>query len=104
MDSLDDDTQERVNKVQHSFNQCDPAPGVTLPERTITAPDGTVTHVGSQSVSGGLLLPYQKGGELVTPAHSVQLTAAILGDDGYEKFKAAKGNSNEFVKEAMALR
>ncbi len=106
MDELDDDQQERFNAVQHLFSNCDRVPDIEFPgytdETTTTAPDGTVTvsrkTYPPRTVPGGYKSPYQKDGELITPAYNAQIVKALLGDDEFDKFRAAKGKSSEFAR------
>lgn len=116
---LDDDQQERFDKLQHRFQQCDKAEPTVLPERFVPeqiAREVTVDDDGNEVVSSTQLVtaaytiperiipppanafitPYRINGELVTPSYNIQLVQAFLGEDGYAKFKAAGGKSSEY--------
>ncbi|KWX66796.1 hypothetical protein [Mycobacterium sp. NAZ190054] len=106
-EELDDDQQERLDAVQHMLNSCDRFPDVTIPgytEETVDD-DGKVTRRihPERTAPGGYKMPYEKGGERVSPPANVQLTEALLGDEQFAKFKAAKGKSSVFVKMFMEL-
>lgn len=100
---LDDEQQERFELLQFTFQQCDKAPEIEIPSRTIETADGQkVTHP-ARKVDGGYLIPYRKGGELLVPSYNVQLATALLGEDGYQEFKAAKGKASEFARAVTKL-
>lgn len=105
---LDDDQQERFDQLNFTFSKCDKVPDREIPGRTVTAkdPDGTevVTEYPPNVLKGeGFLQPYQTGGELVVPNYNIQLVTALLGEDGYQEFKAAKGKSSEFADQVKKL-
>jgi hypothetical protein len=105
---LDDDQQERFDALNFKFSKCDKVPDGELPGRTVTAkdPDGTevVTEYPPSVIKGtGFLQPYQTDGQLVVPNYNIQLVIALLGEEGYEEFKAAKGKSSEFADRVKKL-
>lgn len=106
-EELDDDQQERFDAVQFMLNSCDHAPDVTVrgyTEETVDD-DGKVTKrtYPERTMPGGFKMPYQRGGKLISPPANVQITGALLGDEQFAKFKAAKGKSSVFVKQFMEL-
>lgn len=99
---LDDEQQERFDELLFKFSKCDKVPDQEIPGRKVTAkdPDGTevVTEYPAHTVKGvGYLQPYMIDGELVKPNYNIQLVTALLGEDGYAEFKAAKGKASEFA-------
>lgn len=98
---LDDDQQENFDLLNFNLGKCDKHPDQEIAGRTVTAtdPDGTEvkTEYHAQTVKGGFVQPYQLNGKLVTPNYNVQLVKALLSEDDYVKFKAAKGKSSEYA-------
>lgn len=105
---LDDDQQERLDAVQFVINSCDRHPDRVMPGYTeeVVDDEGKVTsrlvHP-ERTAPGGYKTPYEKDGQLITPPANVQMTKALLGDEEYARFKAAKGKSSVFVKMFVAL-
>lgn len=91
---LDDDQQERYDALQFELESCDYDDDIEIPERTVTHADGRVEILQpARTVKGGLKDPLRKNGQLLSPGYNQRLALAILGEEGYAKFKAAGGRA-----------
>ncbi|QBP31886.1 tail assembly chaperone [Mycobacterium phage GreaseLightnin] len=119
---LDDEQQERWNELQFEIQQCDRLPDIEIPahklrskttyvngEEIRVGADGEIvggevrveeseTYIPARTVRGQLIEPFQKtqpdgAVKLMSPGYHARCAIALWGEDGYQRFKAGKGNS-----------
>ena len=92
---LDDDQQERVNELDYRIQRdCDREDDIVIAEHTTE--DGI--KYPAKTIRGDVKYPYTvNGGEPLKPAYNTQLAIALFGEDGYAKFKAGGGRSNQIA-------
>jgi hypothetical protein len=71
---LDDDQRDRLNEVELETESWDREPDIG-------------------GLPGPLKIPYRKNKKLVKPAYPVLVATAILGEEGYKRFKAGGGRA-----------
>lgn len=102
---LDDDQQERFEELQAELDTFDHNEvEVPIIEYTVeTRTDGTTfsepTVVGHRTERVLLTNPHRKDGKPVKPPYNVRLAIALWGEDGYERYKAGGGRSNQIALE-----
>lgn len=102
---LDDDQQERFEELQAELDTFDHNEvEVPIIEYTVeTRADGTTfsepTVVGHRTERVLLTNPHRKDGNPVKPPYNVRLAIALWGEDGYERYKAGGGRSNQIALE-----
>lgn len=93
---LDDDQQERFNDLNREIEKtCDHEDDIEIAERTLE--DGTV--IPARTLKGDLKQPYTINGEPLKPPYNTRLAKALFGEDGYARFKAGGGRSNQIALE-----
>lgn len=92
---MDDDQQERWERLQFELDQCDRDPDMVIPDRTLE--DGTV--IPGRTIEGDLKVPYRTNGELMSPPYNVRLAIALWGEEGYKEYKAGGGIANQIALE-----
>lgn len=102
---LDDDQQERFEELQAELDEFD-HDEVEVPVveyRIETRADGTSVSnpvvVGHKTQRTLVTNPHRKGGKPVKPPYNVRLAIALWGEDGYERYKAGGGISNQIALE-----
>jgi hypothetical protein len=89
---MDDDQQERYNDLQAEIeNTCDREDDIVIPDRTLD--DGTV--IPGRTIKGDLKQPNTVDGVPLKPPYNTRLAIALFGAEGYAKFKAGGGRSNQ---------
>lgn len=68
---LDDDQQTRWDELQFELERCD------------------------RDADGNVITPHRTDGVLMKPPFAVRLATALWGEDGYAKYKAGGGVSNQ---------
>lgn len=102
---LDDDQQERFEQLQAELDSFDhDEVEVPVVEYSVeTRPDGSTYSepkvVGSRTERVLMTNPHRKNGKPVTPPYNVRLAIALWGKDGYERYKAGGGRSNQIALE-----
>ena len=102
---LDDDQQERFEELQAELDSFDHEEvDVPVVEYTVeTRSDGTTYSepkvVGHKTERTLLTNPHRKNGKPVKPPYNVRLAIALWGKDGYERYKAGGGISNQIALE-----
>jgi hypothetical protein len=102
---LDDDQQERFEELQAELDSFDhDEVDVPVIEYTVeTRSDGTTYSepkvVGQKKERTLLTNPHRKGGKPVKPPYNVRLAIALWGKEGYERYKAGGGISNQIALE-----
>lgn len=102
---LDDDQQERFEELQAELDTFDHEEvDVPVIEYSVeTRTDGTTYSepkvVGQKKERTLLTNPHRKGGKPVKPPYNVRLAIALWGKDGYERYKAGGGISNQIALE-----
>lgn len=92
---LDDDQQERFNELNAEIERdCDREDDIEIPAKT--AEDGTVIFP-AKILRGDLKNPYTIGGEPLKPAYNTRLAVVLFGEEGYARFKAGGGRSNQIA-------
>lgn len=97
---FDDDQQERWDALQILLESCEKAPDIEVPEQTVTTKDGNSITTKARKVAAGYLQPLRRKGEngqveYVKPGYAVRQAIAVLGEEGYAKFKAGGGRAND---------
>lgn len=92
---MNDDQQERFDKLQFDLEKCDREESITLPSYTLE--DGQV--IPERIIPGDFITPYRINGELISPPYSVRLATVLFGEPGYKKYKAGGGVSSQVVLE-----
>lgn len=91
---VDDDQRDRLNELEFETESWEREEDVEIPEIRLKDKDGNETEVlPARTVRGGLKVPYRKDGQLIKPAYPVQVAIALLGEEGYQRFKAGGGRS-----------
>lgn len=106
---LDDDQQAAYDQFIHELQNCDRHPDIQVPQRTIRTTDpetGEVTEtvIEGHTLRGDIIEPYQKDGKLLTPPYNVRIAQILLGEEGYEEFKAGGGKSSEVRQELLRMK
>lgn len=102
---MDDDQQERFEELQAELDTFDhDEVEVPVVEYTVeTRPDGTTYSepkvVGHRKERVLITNPHRKDGKPVKPPYNVRLAIALWGEDGYERYKAGGGISNQIALE-----
>lgn len=102
---LDDDQQERFEALQAELDTYDHEEvEVPVVEYTVeTRADGSTFSeprvVGHKKERVLLTNPHRKNGKPITPPYNVRLAIALWGKDGYERYKAGGGRSNQIALE-----
>lgn len=91
---LDDDQQERFNELNAEVEEiCDREDDIEIPEHT--SDNGTTFP--AKTLRGDLKQPYTIDGKPLKPAYNTRLAMALFGEEGYAKFKAGGGRSNQIA-------
>lgn len=91
---LDDDQQERFNDLNAEVEAtCDHEDDIVIAEHKLE--DGTV--IPERTLKGELINPYVINGKPLKPAYNTQLAKALFGEEGYARFKAGGGRSNQIA-------
>jgi hypothetical protein len=90
---LDDDQRERMDELEMETESWDYEDDIVIPARTIRHPDGRVETIASQTMKGGLKMPYRKDGQLVRPSYPVRVAVALWGEDRYNEYKELGGRA-----------
>ena len=91
---LDDDQQERFNELNAEIERtCDREDDIEIPEHTTD--DGTVFP--AKTLKGDLKEPYVINGAPLKPAYNTRLAVVLFGEEGYARFKAGGGRSNQIA-------
>lgn len=91
---LDDDQQERFNDLNAEIERdCDREDDIEIPEHT--TPEGTTFP--AKTIRGDLKQPYTVDGVPLKPPYNTRLAVALFGEDGYRRFKAGGGRSNQIA-------
>lgn len=88
---LDDDQQERWEQLQFDLESCDREPEIQIPEQKLE--DGSVLP--ARTLTGDLIMPYRKEGQLLKPPYSVRLAISLFGEEGYKDYKSGGGIANQ---------
>lgn len=91
---LDDDQQERFNELNAEIEAtCDREDDIEIAEHTMK--DGTV--IPARKLRGDLKQPYVIDGVPIKPAYNLRLAKVLFGEEGYARFKAGGGRSNQIA-------
>lgn len=102
---LDDDQQERFEELQADLDSFDhDEVEVPIIEYAITTRDDGSTFsepkvVGHRTEKVLQTNPHRKNGKPVKPPYNVRLAIALWGKEGYERYKAGGGISNQIALE-----
>jgi len=102
---LDDDQQERFEELQSELETFDhDEVEVPVVEYTVeTRADGSTFSepkvVGNRTERVLLTNPHRIDGKPVKPPYNVRLAVALWGQEGYERYKAGGGRSNQIALE-----
>lgn len=91
---MDDDQQERFNDLNAEIERiCDREDDIEIPEHTTE--EGSVFP--ARTLRGELKQPYTVDGEPLRPAYNTRLAVVLFGEEGYKRFKAGGGRSNQIA-------
>jgi hypothetical protein len=93
---MDDEQRDALNEVELETESWDRNPDVEIPEQRLKDKEGNETEViPPRTIRGGLKIPYRKGENLIKPAYPVRVAVAVLGEEGYKRFKAGGGRASD---------
>jgi len=93
---LDDEQREKLNELELETESWDRHDDTIIPEFRLKDKDGNETDVlPARTVRGELKIPYRKNGDPIKPAYPVRVAVAILGEEGYKRFKAGGGRASD---------
>lgn len=91
---LDDDQQERFNELNFEIeSNCDREDDIEIPEHTTE--DG-VTYP-AKIIRGDIKQPFTIDGIPIKPPYNTRLAKVLFGEEGYARFKAGGGRSNQIA-------
>lgn len=102
---LDDDQQERFEELQAELDTFDhdevevPIIEYTVETRTDGSTFSEPKVVGHRTERVLQTNPHRKDGKPVKPPYNVRLAIALWGEEGYERYKAGGGISNQIALE-----
>lgn len=91
---LDDDQQERFNELNAEIQAtCDREDDIEIAEHTME--NGTV--IPAKTLRGEVKNPYTIDGKPLKPPYNMRLAKVLFGEEGYARFKAGGGRSNQIA-------